>query len=155
MITLTPGQMLASETRGQLRQNYGEEQRLNPVGHASILSHTCGAMLEQATANFLGIEVPDDWTLQGDRSRGGDLLLPDGTKIHCRSSMSGRYWWRPWDSQTGVWVFGTVEHAPLIMLTGWLYAKECGKLTVPGKPYPIIPLLKTRPMESFTVTEVV
>jgi hypothetical protein len=85
-------------------------------------------MAEAAVATYLGVEVPEDWTLDGDRKRGYDV-----GGVHVRSSLTGsRYVWRPGRDYPGWYIFAITGAAPDIWLTGYLHYLECETVSVPG-----------------------
>lgn len=76
-----------------------------------------------------------DWTWEGDRRRGGDLVLPDGTKVHVRSSRKGdNFLWRPGrDSTDGIWLFCDTSRYPLIVIAGWLTGDQAAMVGDTGR----------------------
>ena len=92
-------------------------------------------MAEAAAARYLGTEVPSDWSLEGDRRRGHDVA-----GFHIRSSLKGSsFMWRSHDYTTGTWIFACTEHAPVILLIGYLTGTECPGVVTTGKYGPYIP----------------
>jgi hypothetical protein len=105
----------------KLRQGAAVRRGFRPYGHGSVMSHYYGAASEIAVARLLGVPLPDDWTWEGDKRRGGDLIA-DGVVYHVRSSRKGDGWmWRDGkDVRGGVWVFVDTSQFPDLYIAGWL-----------------------------------
>ena len=120
--------MAEAARRGNLRQEYAEQRGLVPYGRGDVVTHTRGAQAEAAVAQWLGVGLDPDWTLDGDRSRHADVGI-----YHVRSSLhGGEYVWRGDRDYAGTYIFAATAHAPVIWLTGWLRSEECREYAIPG-----------------------
>lgn len=122
-ITLNGAEMADAARVGALRQQAALSRGFKANGFGSVRTHTGGRMAEQAVANWLKVPLDPAWTWEADRRRGCDVVGPDGTKWHVRSSsLPGAYKfiWRPGkDARYGNWVYAVTAHAPCIRLVGW------------------------------------
>jgi hypothetical protein len=111
-----------------MRQEAAERRGLHPFGLGNATTHIRGCKAEAAVAQYLGIDVPEDWTLEGDRARRHDV-----GGYHVRSSYHGSaFVMRDHDYTVGNWIFCATIHSPVILLTGWLAGEEWKQYTEPG-----------------------
>lgn len=84
-IKVTNEEMAQSVREGIFRQADAKRKNSRPRGEGSEKSHIQGRLGEIAFCRYLGVEVPD-CRYEEDKKRGCDVVGPDGTRYHVRSS---------------------------------------------------------------------
>lgn len=84
-VKVTNEDMAQAVREGILRQRDASSKHSRPRGEGSDTSHIQGRLGEIAFCRYLNVEIPD-YSYESDKKRGCDVVGPDGTRYHVRSS---------------------------------------------------------------------
>jgi hypothetical protein len=117
---ITNEDMVQAVRQGTARQRSAELYHHKPHGEGSVSSHSQGRLGEIAFCRYLGVPVPA-WTYEEDKKRGCDVVGPDGTRYHIRSSSYPRsgLMIKPSDPRGGVYVLVITTANGNCKIMGW------------------------------------
>jgi hypothetical protein len=112
--------MLQAVREGVARQSDATRKNSVPQGEGSNKSHIQGRLAEIAFCKYLGVPVPH-WTYEEDKKRGCDVVGPDGTRYHVRSSSYAQagLMIKPSDPRGGVYVLVITTADGNAKIMGW------------------------------------
>ena len=123
-VHVTSEDMAQAVREGLARQADARAKGYVPYGAGSSETHVTGRLGELAFAKYLGVPAPDP-SYAADKRRGCDVLGPDGTRYHVRSSKypGASMMIKPRDPD-GIYVQLLTTGDGFCWLTGWYTRKE-------------------------------
>lgn len=109
---------------GTWRQQSAVKKGSTPNGAGDYGTHQRGRLAEIAFCRYLGVTIPS-WTYEEDKKRGCDVIGPDGTRYHIRSSphKDAGLLIYPRNPNSGIYVHVTTTADGECHIIGW-YTKQ-------------------------------